>query len=124
MRTNPAMMLTVSTHHGKLVGAPCRITSPLAYNYIIARTSSADKNHRKEHHKIRQVRFYKDSTKATNNGKSTRNSAVGVIADRTAYDVLANYQTGFGWYARSDLTHPNSIYLIVTIERHRPKINL
>jgi len=33
-----------------------------------------------------------------------------VIADRTAYDVLANYQTGFsykltnGWYAQSDST--------------------
>ena len=44
---------------------------------------------------------------------TTRNSAVAVIADRTAHDVLrilANYQTGFGfklmngWYARSDST--------------------
>ena len=34
MSTNPAMMLTISTHHGRLVGAPCRITRPLAYNYI------------------------------------------------------------------------------------------
>jgi len=37
--------------------------------------------------------------------KKTRSSAVAAIADRTAYDVLANYQTGFGymftngWYA-------------------------
>jgi len=43
----------------------------------------------------------------------TRSLAVAVIADRTAYDVydiLANYQTGFGykltsgWYARSKST--------------------
>ena len=40
----------------------------------------------------------------------TRILAVAVMADRTADDVLANYQTGFeykfmnGWYARSDST--------------------
>jgi len=34
----------------------------------------------------------------------TRSSAVAVIADRTAYGILANYQTDFGYKLTNDCT--------------------